>query len=380
MRDTLALTARILFLFSDTGGGHRSATEAIVEALHGRYGDRISTQMVDFLARYAPGPFGRFPAWYPAMVRIPQLWALGYRLSNGRRRTRLVFGSVWWYVADSIRRLLAEHPCDLVVATHPLILDPLLRGYGRRERPPLVTVVTDLVTTHAFWYHPETDLCLVPTEEARRRALRNGVAAEKVLVTGLPVATGFRGPRSERTALRAELGWPPDLPVALLVGGGEGMGPLGEIAAAVDAARLGIGLAVVVGRNEKLRARLDTHRWAGPTRIYGFVRNMPALMAAADVLLTKAGPGTVTEALNAGLPMILYGRLPGQEDGNVKLVTDAGAGVWAPSMRAIVSSLRDLVGDPDRRSRAVAACHRVARPESAAEIAGILASMLRPGS
>ena len=235
-----------------------------------------------------------------------------------------------------------ERDRDLVVATHPLILDPLLRGYGRRERPPLVTVVTDLVTTHAFWYHPEADLCLVPTEEARRRALRNGVAAEKVLVTGLPVATGFRGPRSERTALRAELGWPPDLPVALLVGGGEGMGPLGEIAAAVDAARLGIGLAVVVGRNEKLRARLDTHRWAGPTRIYGFVRNMPALMAAADVLLTKAGPGTVTEALNAGLPMILYGRLPGQEDGNVKLVTDAGAGVWAPSMRAIVSSLKAL--------------------------------------
>jgi len=93
-------------------------------------------------------------------------------------------------------------------------------------------------------------------------------------------------------------------------------------------------------------------------------------------LVTKAGPGTISEAFNAALPMILYDRLPGQEDGNVTYVTSQGAGVWAPQAERIVATLQDWIQHPERRSRAAEACRRLARPDAASQIADLLAARL----
>lgn len=361
----------ILFLFSDTGGGHRSATEAVIEALQIEYGNRISTEMVDFFL-YAPEPFRRLPSLYPRMVRAPHVWGLGYRLSNGRRRTELMAVTTWPYIRNAIRRMIQSHPSDLIVTLHPLILWPALRALGS-QRPPFITIVTDLVTTHAFWYDNRTDLCLVPTEEARRRAIKWAVNPEKVHVTGLPVADRFCKPAGHREELRARLGWPQDKPMVVIVGGGEGMGPIEETALAIAKSGLNTGLAIICGRNEALFKSLSKRKWAHPTFVYGFVRNMPDLMSAADVLVTKAGPGTVTEAVNAGLPLILYSHLPGQEDGNITFVTESGAGVWAPTPREIVAALRVWLENPAAREKAAAICRQLARPQAARDIANLLA-------
>jgi 1,2-diacylglycerol 3-beta-galactosyltransferase len=245
-----------------------------------------------------------------------------------------------------------------------------------KDRPPFTTIVTDLATAHAFWYDPKADLCLVPTEEAYRRAVKYKVPMERVHITGLPVSDRFCHPVKDRSALREQLSWPQELPMTMLVGGGEGMGPLAETAEAIATSGIRTGLAVVCGRNKKLKERLDSCKWKYPTFIYGFVRNMPDLMGAADVLVTKAGPGTVTEALNAGLPMILYSKLPGQEDGNVTFVTKEGAGVWAPKPQLIVSSLKEWIYDPEKRKQAALTCQRLARPQAAHDIASILASQV----
>jgi len=85
----------ILFLFSDTGGGHRSAAEAIIEALELEYGDACSTEMLDFFKGYAPLPFNKMPDWYPDMVKAPQLWGLSFRMSDGRIRARAIPASMW---------------------------------------------------------------------------------------------------------------------------------------------------------------------------------------------------------------------------------------------------------------------------------------------
>ncbi|RMF47344.1 MAG: galactosyldiacylglycerol synthase, partial [Anaerolineae bacterium] len=177
----------LLFLFSDTGGGHRSAAEAIIEALHLEYGDAVSAEMVDIFKQYAPPPLNRVPDLYPMMVRVPQLWGLGYRLSNGPRRVSILHHSTWPYIRRAFRALVRQHPCDLIVSVHPLANAPMLRALGA-QRPPFITVVTDLVTTHAFWYERSVDLCIVPTEEARQRALRAGLQPEQVQTIGLPVA------------------------------------------------------------------------------------------------------------------------------------------------------------------------------------------------
>jgi 1,2-diacylglycerol 3-beta-galactosyltransferase len=363
----------ILFLFSDTGGGHRSAAEAIIEALHLEFGDHIATEMVDVFKQYAPRPLNRVPDLYPQIVRLPQAWSLGYRLSNGHRRARLIAASAWPYIRSSIRTLIARHPSDLIVSVHPLATAPVLRALGQ-NRPPFVTVVTDLVTTHAFWYNRRTDLCVVPTEAACQRALIFGLMSQQVQVVGLPVAERFCQPSGDRKTLRARLGWSQDRPVILLVGGGEGMGPLEKTAHAIADACLQASLVVVTGRNQGLKARLEARRWPMPTHIYGFVREMPDFMRAADILVTKAGPGTISEALIAGLPMVLYSRLPGQEDGNVSYVVSEGAGLWAPRPEQIVSALQTWIGNPRKREAAVLACRRLARPQAARQIAHLLAN------
>ncbi len=372
-------TPRVLFLFSDTGGGHRSAAEAIIEALHLEFGDALSTEMVDIFKDYAPRPLNTMPDLYPVMVRIPQLWGLGYRLSNGPRRVSILHHSTWPYVRRALRALVHQHPSDLIVSVHPLANAPMLRALGP-QRPPFITVVTDLVTTHAFWYQGNMDLCIVPTEAARRRAFRAGLLPEQVRLVGLPVADRFCRPVGDARSIRKELGWPEKRFTVVLVGGGEGMGPLEETALAVAEARLPLTLVVVTGRNRKLRQRLEARPWPLPVFVYGFVREMPAFMQAADALVTKAGPGTISEALNAHLPMILYSRLPGQEDGNIPYVTENGAGIWAPTPERIVAALRYWQTNRAAYAQAQAACRRMARPQAARQIARLIAAAVGIGT
>ncbi len=367
--------AHILFLFSDTGGGHRSATEAIIEALQLEYGDRYTTEMVDIFKDYAPPPLQLLPALYPRMVRAPRAWGLGYHLSDGPKRVSVLSASAWPYVRNAYRRLVKEHPSDLIVSVHSLANEPVLRALGR-QRPPFVTVVTDLVSVHASWYHRWVDLCIVPTEAARRRALKYLLKPEQVRVVGLPVADRFCLSPGDVEGLRDHLGWPTDCPVVVLVGGGEGMGPLEKVVPAISKAKLPIALVVITGRNKGLKAKLEANDYPMPTFVYGFVREMPDFMRAADVLVTKAGPGTITEALNAGLPMILYSHLPGQESGNIPYVVSEGAGVWAPRPNQIVAMLRNWLDNPDQYDQAVQACKRAARPDAARQIAHILVETL----
>jgi 1,2-diacylglycerol 3-beta-galactosyltransferase len=139
---------------------------------------------------------------------------------------------------------------------------------------------------------------------------------------------------------------------------------------------LDIALAVVTGRNQKLKETLEKLDWKISAHIYGFVQEMPSLMRAADILLTKAGPGTISEALIAGLPIILYHRISGQEEGNVAYVIDEGAGIWAPDSHDIVETLKLWTENPDARSQAVQNAKRLARPNASRDIAKEIAGYL----
>jgi len=366
---------RVLFLFSDTGGGHRSAAEAIIEAMQADFASRFSLEMVDIFKQYAPPPLNFLPDLYPKIVRFPQAWGAGYYLSNGRSRSEILITSTWPYIRRSTRKLIAQHPAELIVSVHPLANTPVLKALGE-VHTPFITVVTDLVTSHAFWYHRRVDLCIVPTEAARQRAFRHGLRPEQVQVIGLPVAERFCQPDGDIAQIRARLGWPADLPVILLVGGGEGMGPLEKTAVAIDHARLPLALVVVAGRNQQLKQRLESLPWSSPTFIYGFVREMPDFMKASDILVSKAGPGTITEAFNAGLPIILYSRLPGQESGNVEFVVSEGAGVWAPTTVQIIAALRCWHENPSMLATAAQNARRLANPHAAHQIAKILVQRL----
>ena len=361
----------ILFLYSDTGGGHRAAAEAIIEAINLEFPGQVTTEMVDIFLRYAPPPINLAPRIYPRLSRMPNVWEMGYRASDGRRRTRFAYRMLWPYVRRGLQRLMVNHPPSLIVSVHQMINTPVSR-IAHAYQVPFMTVVTDLVSTHAAWYSPTADLVIVPTQAAYDRGLTMDMPAGRMQVVGQPVADRFCLPPGDRVALRKKLGWQPDLTTAVLVGGGEGMGPLAATAFAIDAARLPVQLVIVAGRNRELRQQLEQHPWRIPVHIYGFVTEMPDFMRASDVLISKAGPGTISEAFIAGLPVILYSKMPGQEDGNVEFVVSEGAGVWAPQPQLAVETLRTWLEKPETRFAAAANAIRLARPDASRRIARIL--------
>jgi 1,2-diacylglycerol 3-beta-galactosyltransferase len=367
----------IVFLYSDTGGGHRSAAEAIIEAVDLEFPGKFSYEMVDFFKEYSPPPFNLAGPAYPLMSRMEYMWEFTFKSSNNPDFMKVLFSAFWPYIRWGIYKMLQEHPCDIYVSVHPLINIPFLRAMRKRENEtPYMIVVTDLVSTHTAWFAEDADLISIPTEQARKPALYSGIDPNKLKVIGLPVADRFCKPPGDKMVLRKKMGWPLDKTIILLVGGGEGMGPLGSVTKEINQSKLDACVVVITGRNKKLKDELETLDWNIPSHIYGFVTNMPDFMRAADILVTKAGPGTISEALIANLPIILYHRIPGQEEGNVSYVIDEGAGVWAPEIEDIIGTLKDWLQNPSKRDEAVNHAKRLARPNASRQIAQTIDQMI----
>lgn len=364
---------KILILMSDTGGGHRAAAEAIRDALTARHGDAVQIEMVDVFRQYSPFPLKYAPELYPWWIKNGKLmWRMGYRISDRRSQTHLINTSLTATIRRGLRRLLLTEPmADAIVCVHPLLSTPAIRVLNRQpQRPPFITVVTDLVSTHALWYEPAVDRILVPTQPALDRGLKLEIRPDRMRVTGLPVNPRFAAGLIDKQEARRRLGWAADLPALLMIGGGDGMGPLYRIARAVNALGEHCQIAVVAGRNALLKERLDSAEWNQPTHIYPFVTNMPELMAAADLLITKAGPATISEACMAGLPMILSDAIPGQEDGNVRYVVGHKAGLWARGSRRVKAAVADwLAQGAEFLEERGEAAHQLARPDAVWQIA-----------
>jgi 1,2-diacylglycerol 3-beta-galactosyltransferase len=359
----------VLIAFADTGGGHRAAATALRDAL-ATVGWNVTTRLVDPLAQVRRFPFRDLGERYARVIEhAPWLWAAGFSATNTPRRQHAVQRLAWPLMQATFLELARAQSPDVIVSTHPLLTAPLRRAF---PHTPIAVVVTDLISGHVSWYQTCADLLIVPTLPARERAIASGVAPERIVVIGVPIAAPFIAVPGERAALQERLGWAQRLPTVLLAGGGEGLGQLENLAVAIDRAQLPCDIAVVAGRNAPLAARLRARRWQHTVHVYDFVSNFAELIRAAAVLVTKAGPGTISEACASGCPLILSGAIPGQETGNVEFVTKGRAGVWAPSPLAVTSALDAwLVGRdaPAALRRASAAAMQLARPHAAREIA-----------
>ncbi|MDR0848775.1 MAG: glycosyltransferase [Propionibacteriaceae bacterium] len=366
---------RILFLFSDTGGGHRASANAIIEGLELEYPGQYETQMVDFLRYYSPPPLKYSPEIYPPLAKMKLVWKGAYAASNGLKRNQFVNHVSYPAMAHLSKKLIEENPADIIVSVHHFANWIIPRAM-KRNPTPFVTVVTDMVSTHAIWYSPTADLIIVPTMQARNRGIRFGIEPDKLVVIGQPVSPVFSQDIGPKEKLRADLGWEPDRPVALLVGGGDGMGPLRKLVRSINEAELPVTLAVICGRNETLAHDLESLEWKIPHHIYGFTTEMPKYMKAADIFVTKAGPGSVSEAFICGLPIVMYSCMPGQEEGNVDYVLDGGAGIWAPKAKSTVEAVRQLATDHAMRKEYATASANLARPDAARGIARAIVGQL----
>lgn len=391
----------IVFLIADTGAGHRSAANAIRNAItfisqqeqeqwrarhDGDAQDAPPTyrvEIVDVFAEYARFPLREAVRLYgPAIRYNPRLYGRVFHTMNNARRVTAVQNMAHPLVRKGLLRLFTSMQPDVIVSVHPLLNHVTVEAIADLSlHIPLLTVVTDLVSVHYTWFAPGVDACIVPTEEARRLYLKRGLDPQRVRVLGMPIDPKFTLPTDTREALQRKLGLKVGVPAILLVGGGDGAGGLQDAVRAISHARLPAQLLIVTGRNRRLYAHLQRTRSSlrVPAEVFGFVQNMPEMMRASDVIVTKAGPGTITEALACDLPIVLSGYVPGQEEGNVEYVLKSGVGTLARDSIELVDTLRRLLkpGSELMRQQRENARH-ASHPMASFDIARCILSFLPP--
>jgi 1,2-diacylglycerol 3-beta-galactosyltransferase len=370
----------VLFLLADTGGGHRSAARAVGEALEESYPGRFDPVLCDPLAGPGSSRLLRgVTRLYGPLIRLaPWVWGVLYRACDSRRAMRLLQWTLLALADRPVTEAVARYEPAAIVSFHPLTGGAAVKARQRRSpATPVVTVVTDLVTSHAAWRVGDVDRTALPTAAAWSRY---GLAGNRCVDTGLPVASGFGTgplPERERAALRRALGVSGGRFLAVLAGGGEGSGGLARRAAAIVRSFGDVEVVVICGRNRGLRRRLTrlAARADGRLRVLGFVDNMSEWLHCADVVITKAGPGTIAEAACCGAPLLLTSHLPGQETGNVRLVTRTGAGRRLPRRRQLLRALGELRRDPAALNAMRTASAGLGRPRAAAGVAALLAEL-----
>lgn len=394
--------SRVLIMYADTGSGHRSVALAIHSALR-----TLSTADPPGVARAshrgaAPGVAATrttlhnpvkhhflgtlFDLYGPVTRHAPRLFEGAYNISNSERACDLAGRVTYKLLHKHLAEVVESTQPDLIVGVHSLLMHPAQQVLHRGGyNIPLFSVVTDLASIHQSWIVPDVDLCFVPTADVRDEMINRGMMRERIRISGLPVHPDFAATpdRAQRESLRVSLGLRPDVFTVLIMGGGEGIGGLDSIAHRLADSGLPVQMIVVAGHNPGLSKRLNKqqHEWRIPYRVFGFAHNVPALMRAADVVVTKAGSVTIAESLACGLPIILSSVIEGQESGNVDFLARHKLGYQARTTDDVVEGvhrIQRLSEDEMRELRTRA--RRLSAPSASLKIAGqILATLGESG-
>jgi processive 1,2-diacylglycerol beta-glucosyltransferase len=265
-----------------------------------------------------------------------------------------------------IRSHLQKFQPDAVLCTHYLPLEVLdyLRVKGSLQTFT-ASIVTDF-EAHALWMSPCVDLYCVAAEHTKARLIARGATAGQVAVTGIPIASRFRKPPTAKDA-RKRLGLRDDQPVLLVLGGGFGWGPIAEILQGLDTLKESFQTVVVCGRNEELRAKLAVQDRQHPTHLLGFAANMHELLAAANLVITKPGGLTTSEALAVGRPILVINPIPGQEAANSDFLLEQGAGVKINRVEDLPFRVGKLLGS-DKLKAMARISRSVGQPDAALNV------------
>lgn len=366
---------RVLLLSATSGAGHVRAAQALEKAFSAR-GDCV-VEHIDAL-QHVSKIFQRiYDKTYISMVRrAPELMGVLYDRTDQpwhHPRRRLALDRL---NTQPMIRLLKRIQPDLCVATHFLPAEIIAWLIAKRKlRARNAIVVTDY-DVHAMWLCRTVSRYYVAIEEAAEYLAGIGVPRETLRITGIPIDPLFAKPL-ERAAARRHLGLATDAPVILVAAGGYGVGPVEQLVNDLLTLQRPWQIVAIAGKSEKIRKRLEEVAKAagklpdGSAKLcpLGFTTEMDKYMAAADLLVGKAGGLTTSEALARALPMALIEPIPGQEERNADHLLEAGAAIRCNNLPAAAWKISKLLDDPARLSKMREAARGLGRPGAAAAIA-----------
>jgi processive 1,2-diacylglycerol beta-glucosyltransferase len=360
---------RVLIVSASVGSGHARAAQSL-QAWIARQAPGTQARHLDILTLTGRTYRKAYTSSYLKLAEhAPEVWGYLYDSADKKKprfkppRLIRAFDKLEF---AKFRHFVRDFAPDRMICTHFLPVQVLASSRGKPwAQFGLSIVVTDYYA-HGFWAQPAADITFLPTTECLEELADKGMDRTKLVATGIPVLPQFAGPPA-RQAARAALGIGNDRPVVLVMGGGWGGGGLDALVAEVlragDAAVLAI-----AGRNARVRATLEAIQ-DPRLRVFGFVENIHELMAASDVCVTKSGGLTTSECLALGLPMLIPGAIPGQEERNADYVTEAGAAMQARSPASLRLKLARLITEPELRARMSESARAIARPFAGRDIA-----------
>ena len=367
---------KVLILSCNTGEGHNTAARAIRERCEAEgheavvldflslSGNRVSSFISNFyinMAKYVPHVFGFF---YNSMLLVSRSFYIGHSivyLCNAR-------------VAPKLKAYLEENEYDAIVMTHMFAADAIAKLRSKGHHTPLSIMVATDYTCYPFLEETECDYYVLGHESLNPTYVKRKIPEEKLRPFGIPVSMRFQNPPSREQA-RATLGIDNDRLLYLVMGGSMGAGKIGKFAKRLSD-RIGDGQIIVIcGKNAKLEASLKKRfEKTENVTVVGFTTEIPTYMSACDVLYTKPGGLTSTEALVCHTPTVHTAPIPGCESDNMKFFRDRGLGIPAPSIKKQVESGCMLAKNEEKRAEMRACQMRDANPNTTLDIVRLIES------
>lgn len=325
---------KILIFTAGFGEGHNAAARGICAALEQSAGDGAAARVVDLFAECygRSNDFARM-AYIGMINHAPQLWQWLYQWldqSNGAESGLVLLSKM----QDRLARLLEEEKPDVVASVYPVYNYVIDRIYAGGKRPfALVTVVTDSITINSVWHRGGGDYFIVPNEATAAALRGSGVEEAKIKALGFPVTHRFATEAVKRPEPGAG-----DRRVLYMINSGKTEAP--NIVTHLLGLR-DIRLTVTVGRDPALQAAVENVIAASGQKVdvYGWTDQLPRLLMENHLLIGKAGGATVQETIAAKTPMLITQIVPGQEEGNARLLLEHGCGALAETPEAIVAKV-----------------------------------------
>ena len=323
---------KILVLYAMAGGGHLSASKALQAQLAGA-GFQVALED-------STKPFGRLvdfcccDLYKISAKHFPWLFGLCYRLTDSRRGASGFMRFAASLFGNRLLPIIQKHDPDVIVCAYPFVCQIMSRMKAKGLiSAKVVHMLTDY-GLHAAWISQEADGYLASCADAAADLQRRGVPAGKIHVCGIPVRPEFRQP-ADRDALRAELGLSPDLPVLLFMAGSFGVKSVFSVFRALDALPDPFEAVVITGKNDKLFAKFQELAGRSAHRLHPilFTSRVADYMHACDLLVTKPGGLTTSEALACNIPLAVFDAIPGQEEDNARFLLERRAAVRLRSSR-----------------------------------------------
>lgn len=343
----------LTIVFHDAGGGHRSAATALKTVLEGQY-HPWNVELLNLQELLEPIDF----VHKATGLRIQD----GYNLILKRGWTRLTPPLLSLLqrtiqvhhsrIVRILRKHWAQNPSDLVLSVIPHFNRCLAQSL-RAEMPnaAFVTLLTDLADYPPnFWIVPESEYLICGSQRATQQALEMGHPKGRIFETsGMILKPSFyRKPEVDRAGERVKLGLQPDLPTGIVMFGGQGSSSMLEIAKRLELTSKQLQLIFLCGHNLELAAKLRALELGRPTVIEGFTTQVDYFMALADFFIGKPGPGSISEALQFGLPVIVEhnARTMPQERYNGAWLVEKRLGIVVRDFREIGTAVEQLLAQP----------------------------------